>query len=112
MVNSAGMMGIGIGMSGVEYIYLGCAIGIVVVVGFGWVTKFGPHAWITKGLKRGDLHSLTDVATGLRPDGLTQSQFYRLQARGLARDIGGGQYRATFKGKLALLIRRIARASG
>ena len=97
-------------MSGVEYFYLGCAIGIV-VVGFGWVTKFNPNAWIAKGLKRGDLHSLIDVATGLRPDGLTQSQFERLHDRGLVRPLGLGHYRATLKGKLVLLIRRLMRSS-
>jgi hypothetical protein len=49
------------------------------------LTRFDAQAWIAKDLKRGDLHALIDVASGLRPDGLTPDQASRLQARGMAR---------------------------
>jgi hypothetical protein len=38
------------------------------------LTRFDAQAWIAKDLKRGDLHALIDVASGLRPDGLTPDQ--------------------------------------
>ena len=52
------------------------------------LTRFDAQAWIAKDLKRGDLHALIDVASGLRPDGLTPDQASRLQARGMARPYG------------------------
>jgi len=96
-------------MSGVAFFYVGCGIGIA-LGGFGWLMKFDPSRWIAEGLKRGDLYSLIDVASGLRPDGLTQSQAERLQARGMVHCNGNGHYRATLKGRLALLIRTVVRS--
>ena len=66
------------------------------------------NTWLAKGLKRGDLHSLRDVASGLRPDGLTEGQAHRLGARGMVRDLPNGHFRVTARGKLALLIRRFS----
>ena len=48
--------------------------------------------WLTKGLRRGDLYSLSDVASGLRPDGLTRDQARRLEARGMVRGYGNGNF--------------------
>jgi hypothetical protein len=62
--------------------------------------------WLTKGLKPGDLHSLIDVASGLRPNGLSRDQAHRLAGRGMVRVRESGTFRATTKGKLALLIRK------
>jgi hypothetical protein len=75
-----------------------------------FLTRFDARSWLTKDLKRGDLHSLVDVASGLRPDGLTDDQADRLMARGMVRASGAGTYCATIKGRLALRIRRTARA--
>jgi hypothetical protein len=69
---------------------------------------FKLNAWLAKGLKRGDLHSLRDVASGLRPDGLTESQAHRLGARRMVRGLPNGRFHVTAKGKFALLIRRFA----
>ena len=95
--------------------YMGTAFDLIACIFIG-VTAiaaayfiFDAKAWTTKGLKRGDLHSLTDVASGLRPDGLTPGQARRLQARGLVRNHGNGYFRATIKGKLAVRIRRAIR---
>jgi len=71
--------------------------------------KFHAKAWATKGLKRGDLHALKDVASGLRPDGLTRDQAGRLQSRGMVRVESNGHFRATVKGRLALQIRQATR---
>ena len=62
-------------------------------------------SWISRDLRHGDLHALIDVASGLRPDGLTADQADRLRARGFVRTNGKGLFRATLKGKLALRIR-------
>jgi hypothetical protein len=53
-----------------------------------FLTRFDARSWLTKDLKRGDLHSLVDVASGLRPDGLTDDQADRLMARGMVRAYG------------------------
>ena len=62
-------------------------------------------SWISRGLRHGDLYSLRDVASGLRPDGLTPDQADRLGARGFVRTYRKGQFRVTLKGRLALRIR-------
>jgi hypothetical protein len=62
--------------------------------------------WLGKGLKSGDLYSLKDVASGLRPDALTKDQARRLNARGMVRVLPNGNFRATVKGRMALLLRR------
>jgi hypothetical protein len=74
------------------------------------LNKFDAHTWLTKDLKRGDLYSLIDVASGLRPDGLTDDQAARLLARGMVRIYGTGTFRATIKGRLALRIRQTTRS--
>jgi hypothetical protein len=73
--------------------------------------RFDAHAWMARGLKRGDLHALIDVASGLRPDGLTRGQAERLAARGMVRRYGAGAYRATAKGRVALFLRNVVRQS-
>lgn len=73
------------------------------------MSMLGLNTWLTQGLRRGDLYSLTDVASGLRPDGLTREQARRLQARGLVRGFDNGTYRATIKGRLALRVRQLTR---
>jgi hypothetical protein len=70
---------------------------------------YDTDTWLTRGLRRGDLYSLSDVASGLRPDGLTRDQAHRLEARGMVRGYGNGNYRATLKGRIALHIRQIIR---
>lgn len=67
--------------------------------------KFPGKNWITRGLERGDLYSLVDVASGLRPDGLRRDQAKRLMARGMVRS-DGGTFRVTMKGRLALRIKK------
>ena len=79
---------------------------LVLLVG---LLTFDAQAWATKGLKRGDLYSLIDVASGLRPDGLTRDQAGRLKSRGMVRAYGNGHFRATLKGRLALRIRHTTR---
>ena len=95
-------------MMGIGYVYLACFL-VLLAIAINLMTKFDAHDWITKGLKRGDLHSLIDVASGLRPDGLTHDQAHRLQARGMIRTRGNGNFRATIKGKLVLRIRQMVR---
>ena len=94
-------------MSGTAYAYFMCCL-VVLFVAVKLMT-FDANDWTSRGLKRGDLYALTEVASGLRPDGLTREQAQRLQARGMVRSYGNGQYRATLKGRLALLIRQTAR---
>ena len=67
------------------------------------------NTWLTQGLRRGDLYSLCDVASGLRPDGLTRDQARRLRARGMVRVFDNGTFRATLKGRMALRMRQIIR---
>jgi hypothetical protein len=69
-----------------------------------FVMKIG-KSWISRGLRHGDLYSLRDVASGLRPDGLTPDQADRLGDRGFVRMNGKGLFRVTLKGRLALRIR-------
>jgi hypothetical protein len=89
------------------YVYLACGFVLLAII-VNLAIKFGAQTWITRGLRRGDLYSLVDVASGLRPDGLTRDQANRLVARGMVR-AHGGNFRATMKGRLALLIRQMVR---
>lgn len=95
-------------MSGVAFAYFACGLVVLAIV-VNFMVKFDAEAWIAKDLKRGDLYALIDVASGLRPDGLTRDQARRLEARGMVRGCGNGTYRATIKGRLALRIRRTIR---
>jgi hypothetical protein len=95
-------------MHTVGYVYLACGFVFFAIV-FNVLLKLDTQAWVTKGLRRGDLYSLHDVASGLRPDGLTRDQARRLQARGMVRGYGNGNFRATLKGRMALLIRQTIR---
>ena len=90
------------------YVYFACFL-VLLAIAINLMTKFDARDWIAKGLKRGDLHSLIDVASGLRPDGLTHDQADRLHARGMVRMCGNGNFRATMKGRLALRIRQMVR---
>ena len=93
---------------GIEYVALACGFVVLVVIVYILI-NFDAGAWIAKGLKRGDLYSLIDVASGLRPDGLTPMQAQRLMARGMVRSQGEGSYRATIRGRLALWLRQMVR---
>jgi len=92
-------------MTGTAYAFFMC--GLVALFVIVKLTTFDAGDWISRGLNRGDLYSLIEVASGLRPDGLTPAQARRLEARGMVRRHGNGQFRATFKGRLALRIRRV-----
>src|SRR5271156_6769225 len=94
--------GLDVGMSGIAYAIMASA---AVAIGLTMLLRFDAQAWMGKGLKRGDLYALIDVASGLRPDGLMRDQAQRLQARGMVRAHGPGAYRATLKGRLALFLR-------
>jgi len=94
-------------MSGTAYAYFVCGLAVLFVI--VKLTTFDADDWISRDLKSGDLYSLIDVASGLRPDGLTADQARRLQARGMVRPYGKGRFRATLKGRLALLIRQAVR---
>jgi|HubBroStandDraft_1064217.scaffolds.fasta_scaffold1072720_1 hypothetical protein len=91
----------------IGYVYLACGFVLLAII-INLAIKFDAQAWITRDLRRGDLYSLVDVASGLRPDGLTRDQAHRLMARGLVRNYGGN-FRATVKGRLALRLRQIVR---
>lgn len=93
---------------GIEYVCFVCGL-LLLGIAVSLITTFDSQAWLGKDLRRGDLYSLIDVASGLRPDGLTRGQADRLVARGMARDLGNGTFRATIKGRLALRIRQMAR---
>lgn len=95
-------------MHTVGYVYLACGFVFLAIV-IKVLLKLDAQAWVAKGLRRGDLYSLYDVASGLRPDGLTRDQARRLQARGMVRGYGNGNFRATIKGRMALLIRQTIR---
>jgi len=95
-------------MSLVEYGYFACGLVVLAII-VNLTLKFDAEAWLTRDLKRGDLYALVDVASGLRPDGLTHDQAHRLQARGMVRRYGAGQFRATLKGRLALRLRQAGR---
>jgi hypothetical protein len=92
-------------------IVIACFAGgiVILAVVVGLILKFDARAWITRDLKPGDLYSLIEVASGLRPDGLTDSQARRLAARGMVRRYGNGTYGATIKGRIALLVRQAIR---
>lgn len=94
-------------MSGVAYAYFMC--GLVALFVVVKLMTFDADDWISRGLKRGDLYSVIEVASGVRPDGLTPDQARRLEARGMVRRLGNGRYRATLKGRLALYIRESVR---
>jgi len=89
------------------YISLACGFVLIAIV-IRLAIKFDANAWIARGLQRGDLYSLVEVASGVRPDGLSRDQAQRLMARGMVRT-NGGAFRATMKGRLALLIRQMVR---
>jgi hypothetical protein len=89
------------------YVYLACGFVLLAVI-INLAIKFHAQTWITRDLRRGDLYSLVDIASGLRPDGLTHDQADRLMARGMVRAYGGN-FRATMKGRLALRIRQMVR---
>lgn len=94
-------------MSGIAYASFICGLaGLFIIVK---LTTFDANDWLSRDLKRGDLYALSEVASGLRPDGLTPDQARRLEARGMARPYGNGQFRATLRGRLALLIRQSVR---
>ncbi len=94
-------------MFGVGYAYF--ISGLVFLAAIVGTMTFDAEAWIAKDLKRGDLYALIDVASGLRPNGLSPDQARRLQARGMVRAYGNGNFRATVKGRLALRIRQAVR---
>jgi hypothetical protein len=91
----------------IGYLYLACGFVLLAII-VNLAIRFDPQGWTTRDLKRGDLYALVDVASGLRPDGLTRDQAHRLMARGLVRS-RGGNFRATLKGRLALRVRQMVR---
>jgi hypothetical protein len=91
----------------IAYVYPAGGVVLLAIIIYV-MTRFDAQAWITKDLKRGDLHSLIDVASGLRPDGLTRDQASRLQARGMVRPYGKGNFSATMRGRVALFVRQKA----
>ncbi|MDR3420962.1 MAG: hypothetical protein P4L80_06935, partial [Xanthobacteraceae bacterium] len=91
----------------IGYVYLACALVLLAII-INLAIKFDAPAFITRDLSRGDLYSLVDVASGLRPDGLNRDQADRLMARGMVRAYSGN-FRATMKGRLALLLRQKVR---
>lgn len=94
-------------MSGIAYAYFMFGLaGLFIAVK---LVTFDADHWISRGLKSGDLYALIEVASGLRPDGLTPNQAQRLEARGMVRPCGKGRFRATLKGRVALLIRQAVR---
>jgi len=94
-------------MTGTEYALLMCALVVLAII--VKLLTFDAQDWISRDLKRGDLYALIEVASGVRPNGLTPGQARRLQARGMVRSYGNGNYRATLKGRLAPRIRRAVR---
>jgi len=52
-------------------------------------------SWTGDGLQRGDLFSLIDVSSGVRPNGLSDDQAYRLRLRGFVRDLDNGHFHVT-----------------
>ncbi len=96
-------------MSGIVYIsFMGVLAALFLIVK---ALTFDASDWISRGLKRGDLYSLIEVASGVRPDGLTPDQAHRLEVRGMVRPYGTGRFRATLRGRLALLLRQALRRS-
>jgi hypothetical protein len=94
-------------MSGIVYVsFMGLLAALFLIVK---ALTFDASDWISRGLKRGDLYSLIEVASGVRPDGLTFDQARRLEARRMIRPYGNGRFRATLRGRLALLLRQALR---
>ncbi len=94
-------------MTGTEYALLMCALVVLAII--VKLLTFDAQDWISRDLKRGDLYAMIEVASGVRPNGLSRDQGRRLQARGMVRSYGNGNYRATLKGRLALRIRQAVR---
>ncbi len=94
-------------MSGIEYAIFACGFVVLAIV-VNLALRFDAEAWLTRDLRR-DLYALIDVASGLRPDGLTREQARRLEARGMLRVYGSGHFRATLKGRVALRLRSVVR---
>lgn len=94
-------------MSGIAYVSFMCGLATVFLI--VKALTFDASDWISRGLKRGDLYSLIEVASGLRPDGLTPDQAGRLEARGMVRPYGKDRFRATLRGRLALFLRQALR---
>jgi hypothetical protein len=94
-------------MTGTEYAFVMCALVVLAII--VKLLTFDAQDWISRDLKRGDLYALIEVASGVRPNGLTPGQARRLQARGMVRSYDNGNYRATLKGRLALRIREKVR---
>lgn len=95
-------------MIAVEYMSSACGLVLLAII-VRLMSRFDANTWLTQGLRRGDLYSLCDVASGLRPDGLTRGQAHRLRARGMVRGFDNGTFRATIKGRLALRVRQLIR---
>ena len=57
------------------YLASGCALVAIII---NLASKFDARTWITRDLRRGDLYALVEVASGVRPDGLTRDQAKRL----------------------------------
>ncbi len=95
-------------MSGIAYAIFACGFVILAII-VKLALRFDAEAWLTTDLRRGDLYALIDVASGLRPDGLTPGQARRLEARGMVRIYGERHFRATLKGRLALRLRSAVR---
>ncbi len=61
----------------IGYVYLACGFVLLAII-INVAIKFDAQTWISRDLSRGDLYSLVDVASGLRPDGLSRDQANRL----------------------------------
>lgn len=94
-------------MSGIVYVSFMCGLAALYLI--VKALTFDASDWISRGLKRGDLYSLIEVASGLRPDGLTPDQAARLEARGMVRPYGKSRFRATLRGRSALFLRQALR---
>ena len=94
-------------MIALGWVYLGCGFVLLAII-INLVSRFDAQRWITRDLRRGDLYALIEVASGVRPDGLTIDQADRLKARGMVR-VDGRHFRATLKGRFALLLRQLFR---
>ena len=86
-----------------------CSIALLAAILYSLWTYAALSSWTSDGLQRGDLFSLIDVASGFRPNGLSDDQAYRLRLRGFVRDLDNGHFHVTLKGRLALRLRRTAR---
>jgi hypothetical protein len=86
-----------------------CSAAVAAALIYVFWTRTASSGWANAQLKSGDLYSLTEVASGIRPNGLTEEQGDRLRRRGFVSYLGRGRYRATLKGRLALRLRRTSR---